>query len=228
VSRRRHPRRRSSRNGYGGQGAHLPDPRGDIPRTPKRTYITKSCMMPRTHSSYCTRQLRDISDVVASNTSNVSVSYAFCLNDLDQSSAFISLFDQYRIDALKFSIVPTANSYQATDLTNTRFSQMYIVVDYDDAVNLASPGAARSYDNCIELQPGESLERTFQPRAAIAAYAGAFNNYANFGGLWIDTSSSGALHYGLKLIINQAVSGQTILQSWRISVEYFITFRSIK
>jgi hypothetical protein len=221
-------RRQNVNSGNLGMAGPQPDPRGDIPHTPKRTYVTSSIRVPKTTQLCTFRQLVDFTDIVESNTGSVAHSYYFDLASLDFSSNFANVWDQYRITAVKFSIVPVSNAIQVPTQGTTNFVQLYCVIDYDDATNLSNAPAARGYDNCIELQPGESLERTFAPRAALAAYAGAFNNYANVAEMWIDTVSTGTQHYGIKTFVPGGDASQTLLQTWRVFAEIYISFRSVR
>lgn len=204
-----------------------PDPRGDIPRRQKRTYHTVSTRIPRTTQTYTCVQTVDKATVAVSNTGNLALAYTFTLNDTDNVSNFQALFDQYRIDAIRLEIVPLQNALQVPTQSTTSFSSLYNVLDYDNASALSGIGAAREYDNLIELAPGESCERVFSPRIAVAAYAGAFTSFANQGPQWIDCSSPSVAHYGLKLLIPAAIAGQTLLQSWQIFAQYYISFRSV-
>jgi hypothetical protein len=145
-----------------------------------------------------------------------------------QASSFSALFDQYRIDAVRFSIVPQNNAVGMLAPSNIAVVPIYCVIDYDDATALISAGDANKYDNTIILEPGESLARTFSPRMAAAVYSGAFTSFANIGPEWIDVGSSGVLHYGVKLWIPAVVAAQTTLQTWSVQVEYFLSFRSLR
>jgi hypothetical protein len=100
-----------------------------------------------------------------------------------------------------------------------------MVIDYDDTSALSSAGAAVVYSNCVVLNPGESVERIFKPKVAIAAYTGSFSGYAVEDDVWIDAASSTVQHYGVKVWVDPCTAGQTLLQSWDVTVEYFIRFR---
>lgn len=204
------------------------DSRGDLPRVPVRTYRTSSIPVPRTTQQVTFRQLVDFTDLVAQATSTTQAQYNFTLSTLDFSSNFVNLFDQWRIDAVKFSIVPTSNAIQVVTQSTTNMVQLYCVIDYDDSSALGTVAQARGYDNCIELQPGESLERTFQPRAALSAYSGSFGSFANIGGGWFDSGSTGVQHYGIKVIIPGATAAQTLLQTWRVFAEIYVSFRTLR
>jgi hypothetical protein len=206
-----------------------PDPRGDIPREPKRTYTTVSCPRPLTSQVYSTRQISDGSEIVASSSARVDTTVYFQLSGIDNNNYFAALFDQYRIDCVVVHIVPSNNAIQVPTQSTTEFVNLYSVIDYDDATALSSTASYREYDNCIELAPGESCKRMFQPRVSLSAYGGgAFGAYSNIGGLWLDSASQNIQHYGIKIGVPPCDASQTILQSWKLIVEYFISFRQLR
>jgi hypothetical protein len=204
------------------------DSRGDIPRSAKRTYVTVSCPRPITSQVYTTRQISDGAEIVASASSRSDTSYYFGLNGIDNVSYFAALFDQYRIDCVVVHIVPSNNAIQVPTQSTTEFVNLYAVIDYDDATALSSTPAYREYDNCIELAPGESCKRIFQPRISLSAYSGAFGAYSNIGGMWLDTASTAVQHYGMKIGVPPCDASQTILQSWKLIFEYYISFRALR
>jgi len=219
-------RQRNSNRRYSdltGLGSAFPDPRGDIPRPIRRTYETHSCALPKLTQMVTFRQMSEPAAIIASAAAPVSVAINFQLASLDGASA-LAIWDQYRIEAIRFTVIPGNNAINLQTATNI-LVPLYIVIDYDDSTVLASQAAARKYDNCVILEPGESCCRVFKPRAAIAAYAGAFTNFANVPSPWIDVVSSGVQHYGIKYYVPQSVG--TVLQQWEIQAEYFISFRSL-
>jgi hypothetical protein len=204
----------------------MPDPRGDLPRRRKCTFSTVSCPLPRTTQICTFRQIAEGNPVTASNAAPVANVYNFTLGNLDGASQ-LSIWDQYRIDAIRFVIVPQNNAVQLVTNSSTSLVELYCVIDYDDSNSLTSTGAARKYDNCIILAPGESLERTFQPRMAVPSYSGTFSSFTNLSPQWIDTAYTGVQHYGVKIYIPTTTAAQTTLQSWNIQIEYYISFRSL-
>jgi hypothetical protein len=134
-------------------------------------------------------------------------------------------WDQYMIEAVRFTIQPQNNAIGLVTNSTTALELLYCVIDYDDSTALSTAANAMAYSNCVVLGPGESCERTFQPRMAVAAYAGAFTSYGNVAPQWIDSASTGVQHYGIKLYVPGATAAQTLLQSWNYTVEYFIRFR---
>jgi hypothetical protein len=160
--------------------------------------------------------------IVAVANASVKPTFNFTIGSLNVGSGF---FDQYMIEAIRFVITPQNNAIGLVTNTTTALLPLYCVIDYDDSTALSSAGAAVSYSNCISLAPGESCERVFQPRMALAAYSGTFVGFANAAPQWIDAASTGVQHYGIKIWVDPADNAQTLLQSWDVSVEHFVRFR---
>lgn len=224
-SRGRRQRKSRQRDDRTGLGEVPPDPRGDIPRHIKRDIETVSFIPPTPSSIFRSRQLVCPNDISLS-TSTQALVYNFTL-DTVPNYASLSIWDQYRIDCIRFTLIPQSNALQATAISGTVFPPVFVVIDYDDSTALSSQASAQNYDNCIELGWFQSMSRSFKPRAALAAYAGAFNNYANVPSPWLDTVSHGVQHYGIKMWLNAGIAAQTTLPRFSVSIEYFLSFRSL-
>jgi hypothetical protein len=219
-----------------GQGAGAtsqllpPEPRGDVPREPKRTYTTLSVRHPRVTNQFNVRQIVDKGYITCSNAGQVNAQLNFTFGDMDNVSSFGALFDQYRFDAVTLHIVPNSNATQVTTPATTAFQPLYVVIDYDDGIALPSQAVARQYTTCIELSPGESCKRTIQPRieTAMVLAGPVTSNVASVGGQWLDCAITTVPHRGFKILVPQAVAAQTILQQWNIYLEYWVSFRTVR
>ncbi len=158
--------------------------------------------------------------VSASATQNPT--FYFALTNFNIGTGF---WDQYRFDAIRFTVSPANNAIGLFTNSTSSVVPLTWVIDYDDANGLGSLSAGQAYSTCLTLNPGESAERTFRPRMAVAAYSGAFTSYANVEPMWIDAASNAVQHYGCKFWIPQATAGQTQLQTWTYTVEAFVTMR---
>jgi hypothetical protein len=172
--------------------------------------------------------MAEITPIVCSATNRQDFAYYFQLGNLDNASNFVNVWDQYRIDCVIFHIIPSQNALQVPTQSTTEFVNLYCVLDYDDNTALTTTAGYREYDNCIILSPGESCKRQFLPRIAISAYSTAFGAYANMGDVWIDTASTTVAHYGVKIGVPACDTSQTLLQEWKIELEYFISFRTLR
>lgn len=194
---------------------------GDIPAPAMRTYRTVSCALPRI-TEECVVRGTQVSALVAQATSSQNPTYYFSLNNFNVGTGF---WDQYKIEAIRFSIVPTNNAIGLYTNSTTLMTPLYCVIDYDDASALTTAAACQAYSTCVTLNPGESCERVFQPRLAMAAYNGTFGGYVSSAPQWIDANSNTVQHYGVKLFIPGVTAAQTQLQSWNITIEAFVRFR---
>jgi hypothetical protein len=166
--------------------------------------------------------------LTATAVSAQAPTYAFTLGDLDSTSEFTGLFDQYRIECVAFRLIPMQNAIGLTTNSTTTCVTPYVVVDYDDTNALTSAGQARSFESCIIVPPGRECVRQFQPRVAVGAYGGAtFTGYANVTPPWIDAASTTVQHYGIKLCIPGVTAAQMQLQSWTVEREYWVSFRKV-
>jgi hypothetical protein len=160
-----------------------------------------------------------LSAFTTSTTTYVSEAQTFALSNLGNANNFAALFDQYRIEAIRFIIKPRAN---ATTVANN-CSGYWCYVDYDNATVPTTISAVASVDNAVPAAAWESVERVFRPHVAVAAFGTAFNQYANMQNLWIDTSSSTVVHYGIKLYAQI----DAVVTSYDIYIQYYLEFRNI-
>lgn len=167
------------------------------------------------------------SNILQSASTAVTAQYNFQFSNLDVASTLSQVWDQYRIDCIRWTLIPDNNAIPIQQTSNTSLSQVYCVIDYDDSSALASANAAKRYDNVAIVEPGESLCRQFQPHIALAAYSGVFTSFGNVAPMWIDTASPSVQHYGVKLFIPPGLVGQTFLQSWKVEIEYWVSYRAI-
>jgi len=158
----------------------------------------------------------------ASASASQAPTYYFTVSNAGVTTGF---WDQYKIEAVRVTVAPQQNAVGLFTNSSVSMVPCYCVIDYDDDSALTSATNASAYSNCVVLNPGESVERVFQPRMAVAAYSGTFTGYANMAPEWIDAASNNVRHYGLKFWVPAATAAQTTLQSWDVTIELFIRFR---
>jgi len=191
----------------------------DIPSNSRlHTYNTVSCRLPNITQEVTLRS--QVNSVITATTSlPLANSYNFTLSNAQIGS---SIFDRYMIEAVRFSIIPRNNAIGVVP----GLTDLYCVIDYDDSSALSSKTQAETYSTCLKLAPGESCERTFSPRIAVAAYNGSFTGYLNQSKQWIDAASTTVQHYGLKIFVPATGVTTTDFQSWDIAIEYFLRFKN--
>jgi len=146
----------------------------------------------------------------------------FILNLIDQYTTFTALFDQYRIRMVETCFRPRATQALTTSASNP--GTLCTVVDNDDSNALTTFAQAQDYENAITGTGLQSQTRTQVPHAAMAAYSGAFSSFANVASPWIDCTSPGVVHYGIKTAWTQTDVAYTI----DITNRYWFEFRNVR
>jgi len=202
----------------------------DVPHdvVPKTGWNTISTILPSLSPVFKVRSTTVATSVLTATAGAITaLSFNFTLSDVDNSSAFTSLFDQYKIDAVTLRVIPLQNSITLETNSVITTVPLYCVIDYDDSATLSTVAQARGFESCVVVPPGEECVRTFSPRIAIGAYSGAFTSFANSPAMWIDAASPAVQHYGAKIIVPGVVAAQTVLQSWNIERTYYLSFRKV-
>jgi len=200
---------------------------GDIPQGPRADVVTRSVAPPKATSRLTFHQHAPVVTVTASNSAAVSGALSFALNGLEGSATLTTLFDFYRIAAIRVNIRPQNNALGIVDPTTTKLVELYNVIDYNDGVTPTSAAYVREYDNCVVLMPGETCERTFQPRMSAPVRSAAGTDYMSVVPQWLNTGSDDVLHYGIKYHVPQVAAAQTLIQTWQIDVEYWVEFANV-
>lgn len=164
-------------------------------------------------------------DRIDSNTGADKLgAYSFRLQDLVNYTEFTSLFDQYRINAIKIKFIPQVQQIYSDPTVQKNSGIFYHAVDYDEANVPASVDDLLQYENLRVENPLSVFTLYFKPHVANALYAGAFTAYGNTQ-QWIDSNSPDVQHYGHKYCWTQTVAADLNL----IPVAtFYLAFRKVK
>lgn len=125
------------------------------------------------------------------------------------------------------SVKPQNPAINVVDPASIKLVNMYWVIDYNDAVPPAVASDMTVYENCMILSPGESGQRTFKPKAKVVVDSAAGTDYMSVEPGWMPTTSDDVLHYGAKLLAPVVNGAQTVLQTWTVTIEYYIAFKKV-
>jgi len=155
-------------------------------------------------------------NIVSSTTLEQDYAFQFQLNNLQNVTAFTTIFDQYRIDAIWFRFVPTSGPIG---------SPLYTFIDYDDA-SLTTLASSQNYPTLKMSSPGAYFERTIVPKSAVAAYTvgSVFTGYELKSGRWLNCATPSVAHYGLKACLPASANPT----SWSISYTIKFSLRYVK
>lgn len=153
---------------------------------------------------------------ITNATGGAGAAKNFQLDMLPQFATFAALFDQYRFTKIHSILYPRANTNNfavMAAVTTLTMSPIIVVWDPDDSNVPAAITDVTGYPNAV-MHPGYAkIEHKFKPRAAIAAFGGAFTNFADFDG-WMDCASDDIEYYALKAWALGDGASQTTHQIW--------------
>jgi hypothetical protein len=153
--------------------------------------------------------------LTTSTVGNTFVGITATFSSLNDYASYSAVFDQYRMMGVEVTLFPGTAS-----TLSTVFGRVHTVIDYDDATSI-TPAQALDYPNCIISGPADTQVRSFKPHAANALYAGGvFTSFGNVASPWIDCSSAGVVHYGLKVAVSPTVVAVTFDSVVRVWLEF--------
>jgi hypothetical protein len=167
---------------------------------PSTWIVQRLCPMPPTgafdNKIYNTIDNYYLASVLTtSSTVPTNVSLNFVGSSFSNFANLSSAFDQYRITAIEFTLLP-----QISVPSSTITGHIFSVIDYDDSNPILTPTDALQYSNVITSDYASTLVRSFRPHIAISAYNGSFSGFANADMQWIDSATSDVQHYGVKIV----------------------------
>jgi len=170
-------------------------------------------------SVYTVMQSAAVTTIAGSTSAETDGDYAVNLSTISNASAFIAIFDAWRIMQVTFRFIPFPSSPAASGTQ----APIYTAIDYDDSAT-TTIASLQQYDTLKVAPAGSFFQRCLIPRMALAAYAGAFTNFAQGSpGQWLDAASPGVLHYGLKVGIPLSSNPP----AWTILADIVFQFRNV-
>lgn len=146
----------------------------------------------------------------------------FRLSQVPNSSEFTTLYDQYKIKAVKCTLIPR---FTEVPIGSTQ-GNMWSVLDYDDS---SPPG------NLDELLQRQNLKRTrmhqihsryLRPMVTQEVYAtGVATAYAPKRNVWLDCTNSDVEHYAVKFWFD---ARGTAPVTYDLQLKYYLAFKNVR
>lgn len=205
--------------------------RRNLRRVPRmKRYLFKRC------------QVSTVNLVLPSNTYDFS-SQGFELDNLPDYTEFTNLFDQYRINMIKYQWIPdrNVNTMGTSDISTPLITTVeqpipliYTFIDYDDITVPASIDEFTERQNMRTARFNKVHKRIWKPTVLVPTYrTGVTFGYSPKRKQWIDCANPDVPHYGLKwCFYNPANSDATHLRgialSFRVMATYYLQFRNVR
>jgi hypothetical protein len=140
------------------------------------------------------------------------------IGSLDQVSAYLSLFDQYRVTALEVWVIPRITTVTSATANS---GQVATVIDYDDSTALGSFNSALDYENVLVGSGVDGHYRKWVPHVAVTTAGSGVENARM---VWLDAASTGVAHYGIKMVWTQT----DVAYESDIFVRYHLEWRNVR
>lgn len=212
-----------------------------IRRKPRRFHRRRFRRIPRVRFGYGIgkhykfKQLVSLAPFdVPATTLFAEQTYNFSLADVNQSTTFDALFDQYRITGVKVTIYPSFNmAYDITSGQPNQIPLVYSVIDYDQFPASITPQVMYQYQTFKKSYFTRPHSRFFRPRALQSGVQVAASSFVGQLSVpqraWMDMANRNVLYYGLILGIDFADASQIVSAfACKVEATYYLQFRSVK
>ena len=175
----------------------------------------------------------DTAIILNSGAAAAGYGFNFALDQLPNPSDFTQLYDQYRIKAIKWQLIPkqgTATVFPPTVLPGqvSIMPKIYSVIDYDDSAPPTSLDQMLQYENCKYTRANKTHTRFFKPAVATEVFnTGITTAYGMRQNAWLDCNSNQIEHYGLKVWV-EASTALTPRWDFDIICKFYMEFKNVR
>jgi len=161
----------------------------------------------------------------------------FALGDIPSVSEYTTLFDQYKIVAVKLEFQYISASEAVLSLTSNPASQIVTFMGYEDNDDSTAPTASNAGWQAV-LESGRAKRRIFpqqhnsfvyvlKPKVLTADLDTAGTTLArSLGNPWLDPATTDAKYFGFKWIMQANPGPITFVHQLRVNATYFTEWRS--
>lgn len=163
--------------------------------------------------------------IASSTTADIPINASFSLGDLTNSSEFTSLFDQYKLKAVKFELLPKySQSLSTTGVGTVLQPQICSVIDYDSSPLLTMADAVQ-YESYKITRGHQVHKRYVRPQVSLNLLSATGANVrAPTRNMWIDCSATNVLYRGVLGVITQA----NINVLYDLRMTYYLQFKNVR
>lgn len=185
----------------------------------KRTYRYSK----RGQKLFLFKRFCDYGELTISNATNTYASYNFSLVDLPSYTEFTSLYDMYKINAVKLTFLPqVTNSISSGAVNNPNASSRFFsVIDYNDGSAPTSIDELRQYHSC-RMTPILRKHKRYIMKPKILDSNGFSISP------WMSTASPSANYYGLKIAVEPMDSTSTTTMIYTVEAKIYMSFKQVK
>lgn len=200
-------------------------------RTYRKTYKKRTFRKRRTIRRKGTQKIYQykrlsgaFSTFVLSNVANAYTAYNFSLGDVPNYTEFTALYDYYKINAVKVTLLPQmTQNVSLGDVNNAWASKrLFSAIDYNDSSAVTTIDEIRQYQTCKFTPILKRHTRYFKPR--INDSGSVFTP----GRPWLLCSSPNTNYFGIKLAGETMNSSGVANMEYTVEVMFYLSFKNVK
>lgn len=180
--------------------------------------------------NYFKRTVYAPGQIVCDASTETTGAIVFSLAQVPNHTEFTSLYDQYKISAVKVKIVPRFNVTTPADATGLYpyNGQLFTAIDYDDS-GVSTTSDLLQYQNCKMTRLTNLHQRYFKPRARqiLQNITGSADARAPYKG-YIDSADDQVIHYALKWAIPQFTTSAETIIKFDVITTYYLAMKNVR
>lgn len=161
--------------------------------------------------------------ISVSNTLGYGGGFDFSLIDLPNYTEFTSLYDQYKLNAVKITFLPQMTENVSLGSVNNpqACSRFMSAIDYNDSSAPASQDDIRQYQTC-KMTPVLKQHRRYIYKPKI------LDSSSTSRSPWMSTASPSTNYYGIKFYVEPFYSTTTTTMIYNVEAIYYLSFKQVK
>lgn len=200
-------------------------------RTYRKTYKKRTFRKRRTIRRKGTQKIYQykrlsgaFSTFVLSNVANAYTAYNFSLGDVPNYTEFTALYDYYKINAVKVTLLPQmTQNVSLGDVNNAWASKrLFSAIDYNDSSAVTTIDEIRQYQTCKFTPILKRHSRYFKPRINDSG------SVYTPGRPWLLCSSPNTNYFAIKLAGETMNSSGVANMEYTVEVMFYLSFKNVK
>lgn len=151
----------------------------------------------------------------------------FRLSDVPTNTDFTSLYDQYQIKAIKYTLIPKFSNQPlevGSGAAAGLLGNVWSVIDYDDALAPAAVTELLQYQNLKRTRMDKIHSRYLVPKVNTTVGA----NVQPKSKVWLDVATTTTPHHGIKLWFDAITGVSNTEIKYDLTVKYYLAFKNVR
>lgn len=193
-------------------------------RTYRRKFRRGTRYNKRGQKVYLFKRHCDFGELTLSNITNTYQGYYFDLSQVPNNNEFTDLYDQYKINAVKITFLPSQTMSNSLSSVNNAqgYVRFFSAIDYNDSSAPTSIDELRQYQSCKYTTVYRKHTRYIRPKVTDRG-----STYTP-GNPWINTTAPTQQYFGLKVAVEPIDSTGVTSMIFTVEVKFYMSFKNVK